>query len=146
MGCTSRVQTIRCWLCVHDQLSTRSVRLSQQEIRKLAPTCAHVCDICSEQRGHVLFCFKKEKDHSVPRLTAHALHGDMEGLRRASGSRVTLHVVAFFFQGGATVYGTATSLRLHGCQSSLSSTEDWWSQRTSVKVSFRSQLPETPTT
>ena len=44
MGCKSRVQTIRCWLCVHDQLSTRSVRLflskrSASWLRPV-PTCA----------------------------------------------------------------------------------------------------------
>ena len=43
-----------------------------------------------------LVLFQEGKGSQSPRLTAHALHGDVERTRCAVGSGVTLHVAAFF--------------------------------------------------
>ena len=43
-----------------------------------------------------LVLFQEKKGSQSPRLTAHALHGDVERPRCAVGSGVTLHVAAFF--------------------------------------------------
>ena len=78
---------------------------SQQEIWKLAPLSARLCDIYLKERGHVLFGFKKGTGSRSLRLMAHALHGD-ERPRCAIGSQVTHTWRRFFFFlfGGATVY------------------------------------------
>ena len=68
-----------------------------------------------------------------------ALRDCREGLRRAIGSRVTLHVAAFFpwWRDGVR-HGQANSLPVFGCQSSHSSTQGLLSNRTTVKVSLQS--------
>ena len=94
------------------------VALSQQEIRKLAPFSARLCDIYLEQRGHVLFGFKKGKGSRSLRLMAHALQGDVDRPRCAIGSGVTHTWRRFFFCSVAR----RCTVRPHGFQSSLSST------------------------
>ena len=117
--CESRVQAIRCCLCAHDQLS-KKIGVAFLSAERSA-SCLRQCDTCLEERLSRLVRPQDDRGSWSSRL-----HGAFERLRRATGSGVTLHVVApffFSFLGGGLRHGQATLLCFHGCQSNFCSTE-----------------------
>ena len=108
-----------------------SVSLSQREMRKWAPSSARTCDICLGNARHVLFGYKTTKSHGNTEI-CHWL--------RSRAARW-----GFFFPLGDGLRPGQAQIHFHGCLSSVFSSEALLSNRRGVKMSFRSQLSETPT-
>ena len=119
----TRVQTASCCPCAHDQLSTRSVWFFPSRISAgwLCPL-PHVRHPFGAMRSY-LVQLKEIKGSRSPRLVTLAVHDARVKLRRATGPKVTLHLVPFFplWHDGLR-HGRGTSLLCNRC-SSLFSTE-----------------------
>ena len=91
----TRVQTASCSPCAQDQLSTRlvSLFLSRRSAPWLCPL-PYVRHPFGPTRS-CLVRLQENKETRSPRLVALARDGAREKLRRATGTKVTLHV-AFF--------------------------------------------------
>ena len=131
-------------LALRSRRSFKEIGLSlpQQEIRPLAESFSFRCDSCLDHRGRVSFGSKNALCNIVPSLTALALYGVCQRLRRAIGFRVISQNASFFpavARPSAVLPGHFTSFQRLPIQS-LFSTEALLSTGTSANISLTGLL------
>ena len=87
-------------------------------VSERSASCLRQCDTCLEERPSRLVRPQDDKESR-----SSCLHGALEPLRFAIGSRVALHVGAFFFPLGDGPRHGRVQIPFHGCLSSVFSSE-----------------------